>query len=164
MKKSQPEIEMTIDSIRVAQKVDKDNHVVLGNDTSSPIDPYVRVLMLKERKGDRYLPIWIGPSEANNIVVKLQSTLIQRPLTHDFIISIVNFTGMVLKNVVISDIKDDCFYAITRLECDGQLIEIDCRPSDAVAVAIRANAPIYATEKVLGKSSVTPDDFTISEK
>ena len=153
--KTPPEVEMTIESIRVGQRTDENNRVIIGNDTSAPVNPYEHVLILKEIKGNRYLPIWIGPSEADNITVKLQYVDVPRPLTHDYLCGIIDALGATVENIVISKLEKDCFYAITRLGCDGGLIEVDCRPSDAIAVAVRMMAPIYTTEEVLEKTAIT---------
>jgi len=155
-----PEIEMEINSIRVSLRSD----VNVTNETIPPNIPHqlipsmnneVHVLVLKERKGNRYLPIWIHPYESANISVRLQGTNMPRPQTHDFLCDIIMMLGATVENVVISELKDDCYYAKTRLNCDGQLLEIDCRPSDAVNVAVRTGVPIYTTEEVLEKASVT---------
>jgi len=133
-------IEMIIDSIRVS----------LMN--------YQRVVILKEKKGERYLPCWIGPAEADAIAVKMQDVYVPRPLTHDFCLAIVHaFKGSV-KHVIISDLKNDTFYAKVVLESGRKQTEIDCRPSDALAVAVRVGAPIFADEKVLGKAATLLDE------
>jgi bifunctional DNase/RNase len=138
-------VEMTVDSIRAVQ---------VTTDTLRASDAYRHVLVLKELKGDRYLPILIGPSEADSIAVRLERSPVPRPLTHDFIIAIIDLMGGSIKNVVISELKNDCWYARTILDCDGHPAEVDCRPSDAIAVAVRAEVPIYATEEILKKQSI----------
>jgi bifunctional DNase/RNase len=147
-KKIPNEIEMTIDSIRAGQ-----NFI----DSSVPAEAHPRVLVLKEIHGDRYIPIWIEPHEADNIAVRLQGVAVPRPLTHDFALNIILSTGATVESILISKFENDCWYAVTRLNCDGQLKEIDCRPSDAIALAVRAGVPIFATKGVLEKGAVTAD-------
>ncbi len=135
-------IEIVIDSIRVS----------LMN--------YQRVVILKEKAGERYVPIWIGLAEADAIVVKLQGATVPRPLSHDLLYSIINALGATIDFIVISDLKGDTFYANIVLKVDGGQIEIDSRPSDALALAIRSEAPIYVDEIVLDKASILLDKET----
>ncbi len=142
-------IEMVVDSIRVS----------LMN--------YQRVVILREKTGERYVPIWIGPAEADAIAVKLQGTTMPRPLSHDLLYSIINALGATINFIVPSDIKGDTFYANIILKVDGGQREIDSRPSDALALAVRSEAPIYVEEAVLDKASILLDKETgkpISEK
>ncbi len=134
--------EMTVDSIRVS----------LMN--------YQRVVILKEKAADRYLPIWIGPSEADAIAVKLQGVSVPRPLTHDLMRSIIDTLGATINSIVVNDLKNDTFYAKILLDVDGEQIEIDSRPSDALALAVRAQVPIYAEESVLDKAGILLDTET----
>lgn len=136
------EIEMVIDSIRVS----------LMN--------YQRVVILKEKEAERYLPIWIGPAEADAIAVKMQGIAVARPLTHDFVCAVINTFGGDVKSAIISDLKNDCFYAKVVLKKDKEQIEIDCRPSDALAIALRVGAPIFANEKVLAEAGILLDPET----
>lgn len=135
-------IEMVVDSIRVS----------LMN--------YQRVVILKEKEADRYLPIWIGPSEADAIAVKLQGQTLPRPLTHDLLCSVIDSLGASINHIVINDLRNDTFYARILLRVDGQQLEIDSRPSDALALAVRAKVPIYAEETVLDKASIVLDRET----
>ena len=135
-------IEMTIDSIRVS----------LMN--------YQRVVILKEKMAKRYLPIWIGPSEADAIAVKLQGVTVPRPLTHDLLGSVIDSLGAALDSIIVSDLKSDTFYAKIILNVDGQQVEIDSRPSDALALAVRTDAPIFAEEAVLDKAGILLDEET----
>ncbi|KSV16825.1 hypothetical protein CY91_05885 [Dehalococcoides mccartyi] len=132
-------IEMTIDSIRVS----------LMN--------YQRVVLLKEKTADRYLPIWIGTAEAEAIAVKLQGVAVPRPLTHDLLGTVIDVLGAKVRSIVVDDLKNDTFYAKVLLEVDGEQMEIDCRPSDALALAVRVNVPIYAADSVLEKASIMLD-------
>jgi bifunctional DNase/RNase len=133
-------IEMVIDSIRVS------------------FMNYQRVVILKEKKGERYLPCWIGPAEADAIAVKMQDVYVPRPLTHDFCLAIVHALKGTVKHAIISDLKNDTFYAKVVLESGGKQSEIDCRPSDALAVAVRVGSPIFADEKVLRKAGIYLDE------
>ena len=135
-------IELTIDSIRVS----------LMN--------YQRVVILKEKEAERYLPIWIGPAEADAIAVKLQGVTVPRPLTHDLLHSAINALGATINSIIINDLKSDTFYAIIILNVDGGQIEVDSRPSDALALAVRAGMPIFAEESVLDKAGILLDKET----
>jgi bifunctional DNase/RNase len=132
-------IEMTIEGIRVS----------LMN--------YQRVVILKEKDADRYLPIWIGPAEADAIAVRLQEVAVARPLTHDLLRSVLDALGAQVSCIVVNDLSNDTFYARIMLEVDGRALEIDSRPSDAIALAVRAQVPIYAEEAVLEKAGVFLD-------
>jgi uncharacterized protein len=135
-------IEMTIDSIRVS----------LMN--------YQRVVILKEKTAERYLPIWIGPAEADAIAVKLQGVNVPRPLTHDLLRSVIDSLGASVNSIVVSDLKNDTFFAKIILNVDGGPVEIDSRPSDALALAVRAEVPIFADESVLEKAGIFLDQET----
>ena len=135
-------IEMTIDSIRVS----------LMN--------YQRVVILKEKMAERYLPIWIGPAEADAIAVKLQGVNVPRPLTHDLLRSVIDTLGATINSVIVSDLKSDTFYAKLILDVDGGRVEIDSRPSDALALAVRAEVPVFVDETVLDKAAILLDHET----
>jgi hypothetical protein len=135
-------IEMSIDSIRVS----------LMN--------YQRVVMLKEKIAERYLPIWIGPAEADAIAVKLQGVTVPRPLTHDLLRTVINTLGATINSIIVSDLRNDTFYAKIIFDVDGGQIEVDSRPSDALALAVRAEVPIYAEEVVLDKAGILLDKET----
>ena len=135
-------IEMAIDSIRVC----------LMN--------YQRVVILKEKMAERYLPIWIGPAEADAIAVKLQGVTVPRPLTHDLLRSVIDALGVTINSIIVSDLKNDTFYAKVILNVDGRQVEIDSRPSDALALAVRAEVPIYAEDAVLDKAGILLDKET----
>ncbi len=132
-------IEMTIEGIRVS----------LMN--------YQRVVILKEKDSDRYLPIWIGPAEADAIAVRLQEVAVARPLTHDLLRNVLERLGAEVESVVVNDLSNDTFYAQIVLKVNGQRVEIDSRPSDAIALAVRAQIPIYAEDAVLEKAGVLLD-------
>lgn len=132
-------IELTIESIRVN----------LVN--------YQRVVILKEKNADRYLPIWIGAAEADAIAVRLQDVAVARPLTHDLLRSVIDSLGATIEYIVVNDLSNDTFFARVVLTQDGRTLEIDSRPSDAIALAVRAKVPIYAEESVLEKAGVLLD-------
>jgi bifunctional DNase/RNase len=135
-------LEMTVDSIRVSPQ------------------NYQRVVILKEKESDRYLPIWIGPAEADAIAVKLQDLSVPRPLTHDLLGTIIDSLGGTIDHILVSDLQNDTFYAKITIQANGESKEIDCRPSDAVALAVRAKVPIYANEEVMDKAGIHLDKET----
>ena len=109
------------------------------------------VVLLKEQSGQRILPIWIGPNEASVIALELSGMSYRRPLTHDLIRSILNAFDAVVQKVVISAIKNDTYYAhFYILAAENALMEIDARPSDSIAMALKMKAPIYVTEDLDG--------------
>ena len=135
-------IEMTIDSIRVS----------LMN--------YQQVVILKEKMAERYLPIWIGPAEAEAIRLKLQGVSVPRPLTHDLLHAMIDALGASVNSIIISELKSDTFYAKIVLNVDSGQMEVDSRPSDAMALAVRADVPIYAEETVMDKAGILLDKET----
>jgi bifunctional DNase/RNase len=132
-------IEMTIESIRVS----------LMN--------YQRVVILKEKSSDRYLPIWIGPAEADAIAVQLQEVAVARPLTHDLLRAAIEQLGGQVNHIIVNDLTNDTFYARIVLDVRGDSMELDSRPSDAIALAVRAKVPIFAEEAVLDRAGVLLD-------
>jgi bifunctional DNase/RNase len=118
---------------------------------------YQRVVILKEKEADRYLPIWIGPAEADAITVRLQEVAVARPLTHDLLRDVLDKLGAQVESVLVNDLADDTFYARIYLTVNGERIEIDSRPSDAIALAVRVQVPIYAEETVLERAGVQLD-------
>lgn len=132
-------MELVIDSIRVS----------LLN--------YQRVVILRVKDSDRYLPIWIGPSEADAIALKLQDVSVPRPLTHDLLRAVIVSLGATVNHIVVSDLTDDTFYAKIVLQHNGTTMEVDSRPSDAIALAVRSQVPIYAEDTVLDKAGVQMD-------
>jgi len=115
------------------------------------------VVILKEVGRERYLPIWIGPWEANAIAMKLQELTPERPLTHDLFASTLDRIGARIERVVVSDLADDTFRARMQISVDGRDLDIDARPSDAIALAVRAGVTIYATDEVLERAGVVPE-------
>jgi uncharacterized protein len=118
---------------------------------------YQRVVILKEKEAERYLPIWIGAAEADAIAVRLQEVQVARPLTHDLLRSAIESLGGQITSVVVNDLSNDTFYAHIILDINGRQMEIDSRPSDAIALAVRARVPIFAEESVLDRAGVLLD-------
>ncbi len=115
---------------------------------------YKRVVMLKEKTERRYLPIWIGHFEADAIAIPMQNVPVTRPLTHDLLGSVIQSLGARLTQVVINQLADETFYAKLVLDADGRHVEVDSRPSDAIALAIRTKVPIYVDESVLDQAGM----------
>jgi bifunctional DNase/RNase len=109
------------------------------------------VVILKEKEGERVLPIWIGPAEAQAIARELAGQRFPRPLTHDLLATIVEGLKGKITRVVISDLKENTFFANLVIERDGEVISIDARPSDSIAVALRAGADLFVNEKLLAE-------------
>lgn len=125
---------------------------------------YQRVVLLHEVDGERYLPIWIGPYEADAIAVCLKEKTVPRPLTHDLLKELVYCLGASVSYINIYDLKGDTFFAHVALtKNDGEQIIIDCRPSDALALAVRCEAPVYAEENVLERAGINMDRETMTE-
>ncbi len=121
---------------------------------------YQRVVILREKKAGRYLPIWIGAAEADAIAVKLQGVTVPRPLTHDLLVLVIDSLGATVDSIIVNDLKSDTFYAKVILNVDGGQVEIDSRPSDALALAVRAGVPIFVDEAVLDKAGIVLDEET----
>ena len=114
-----------------------------------------RVVILKDGQGDRYLFIWIATAEAYSIAMELQGTTSLRPLTHDLLKSVIAELGGTIVSVIINDLSDDIYYARLVLDANGRHVEVDSRPSDAIALAVRAKVPIYVADSVLENAGVT---------
>ena len=112
-----------------------------------PLAQYV--ITLEEVDGSRLIPIWIGVSEGTSIVMVLEGEKFKRPLTHDLAVNFIKTLGGSLEKVVISDLKDNAYYATIVLKQDDKALEIDSRPSDAIALSVRTGAPIFIEDKVL---------------
>jgi len=117
-----------------------------------------RIVILRDEKNDRYLTIWIGPYEAEAITVELQNVEVARPLTHDLLKSVIEQMGGKIKHIIVSDLRNDIFYAHIVVELNGSDIEVDSRPSDAMALAVRAKVPIFVAEVVMQKAASPPDE------
>lgn len=132
-------VEMTVESVRINLATQQ------------------RVVILKATKQERYLFIWIAYAEAYAIAVELQGTTSPRPLTHDLLKNVIEELHAKIESIVISDLIDEVYYARIVLDVDGRHVEIDSRPSDAIALAVRAKTPIYIEESVLERAGVTPE-------
>lgn len=119
---------------------------------------YQRVVILREKDADRYLPIWIGPAEADAIAVRLQDVTVARPLTHDLLRNLIEQLGGRVAYIVVNDLSNDTFFARIVLDVNGETVEVDSRPSDAIALAVRVDAPIYAEDTVLDRAGVILDE------
>ncbi len=116
-----------------------------------------RVVVLKEVDTDRYLPIWIGPFEADAITIQLQGVEVSRPLTHDLLKSVIDEMGAKISHVIVSELKNDTFYARIIMDVGGDSMEIDARPSDAIALSVRVSAPLFVAEEVMDMAAITPE-------
>ncbi len=112
------------------------------------------VVLLKTEDGERYLPIWIGHAEAGAILARLQDTETPRPMTHDLLANLVGDLGAQVVRVAVTDLRDGTFYAAITLRRDGGDIEVDSRPSDAIALAVRVDAPIFVADDVIAENAV----------
>src|SRR5919107_2272206 len=119
--------------------------------------PSQHVVILRDAEGERYLPIWIGPWEANAIAMRLQGVTPERPMTHDLFSRTLSELGVTVKQIVVSDLSEDTFRARLLLQVDDREVDLDARPSDAIALAVRAGVPIFATDAVLDRAGVIPE-------
>jgi bifunctional DNase/RNase len=138
-------IEVTIDSIRIS------------------LVSQHRIVLLKELDSDRQLPIWIGPCEADAITIELQDVKVARPLTADLVNVVINDLGGTISHVLIRELTEQVFHASLFIDINDEMHEIDCRPSDAIAVAVRAKVPIFANEEVLEEAGVLPEPDLVGE-
>ena len=132
-------LELEIESIRVRQETQQ------------------RAVVLKVKDSDLYLPIFIGQFEVEAIRFKLMNVEVERPMTHDLLGSVIDDLGGTIHSIVVSELKNDTFFAKIVIDTNGTLIEIDARPSDALALAVRSEAPIYAEDDVVEKAGVSLD-------
>jgi len=121
------------------------------------LDPVTNmpIVILKDVNGNSVLPIWVGIYEANAIALEIEKVTTPRPMTHDLIKNLLVGLGAQVHKVVVTELRDDTFYALIWLERDGQVISIDSRPSDALALALRTDSPIYVEEDVLKNSKIS---------
>jgi bifunctional DNase/RNase len=138
-------IEVAIDSVRVS----------LTNQQ--------RIVILKQIDQERYLPIWIGLYEAEAITIALQDIQVARPQTHDLLKTLIQSLNAKLLHVEVMSLSDDVFYGNLVLEIDDERIDVDCRPSDALALAARMRAPIYVTEDVMDQAGIVPEEDITSD-
>ncbi len=122
-----------------------------------------RIVILKDVHSERFLPIWIGPYEAEAITVSLQQMEVARPLTHDLLRNVLNTLGAEVVQVNITELRDDVFYARIMIRVDGRVLEIDSRPSDALALSVRVKVPIYVDESVMDQAAGEPEESVDEE-
>jgi len=140
-------VEMTVESVRV--------HMLSSR----------HVVILKDTDRERYLPIWIGPWEASSIAMRLQGLESERPLTHDLFTSALDVLGVTVERVIIAALADETYHARLVLDRDGTLFEVDARPSDALALAVRTGSRIYAALDVLEQAALGADsELTIGDE
>lgn len=116
-----------------------------------------RIVMLRDVDGERQLPIWIGPCEAEAITIELQDVEIARPVTHDLLKNTITEMGGTVSHILINELRDQVFYARLFVDVSGDMLEIDCRPSDAIAVAVRAKVPVFVDEAVMEEAGIVPE-------
>ena len=130
------------------------------------IDPNTQspVVVLKDETGEIGLPIWIGPAEATSIASALKGLALNRPLTHDLMLTSLQELGAKVERIMITELKDATYFAELVISKGDKVTVLDCRPSDAIAMAVRTSAPIYVAQKVLDQAKVQlpPDDQTVS--
>ena len=117
-----------------------------------------RVVILKDAESNRYLPIWIGPYEADAITIHLQDVQVPRPLTHDLLKNVIETLGAEVLHIIISGLEKNTYFARIILDAEGDTIEIDSRPSDAIALGVRVNAPIYVADEVMDQAGLKPEE------
>src|SRR5512141_794600 len=132
-------VEVTIDSVRISLM--SQHRIVVLKDTDSP----------------RFLPIWIGPFEADAIAIELQGVEVARPLTHDLLRSVIDKLGAEVEHVAITDLRNDTFYAEIAVRANGTRMHVDSRPSDAIALAVRTHVPVYVSEQVMEQAAIVPE-------
>ena len=118
------------------------------------LDPITNmpIIILKDVDERKALPIWVGIFEANAIALELEKVSTPRPMTHDLLKSMLDGLGATVRQVIVNDLKDNTFFAVIELNHNGGVVNIDSRPSDAIALALRVNAPIFVTEKVVSQA------------
>jgi len=128
----------------------------------SLVSPH-RIIVLKQLNAERYLPIWIGAFETEAISMHLQGIEPPRPMTHDLIVRLLKTLGVKLRYIYINDLHSDTFYCELVLDVKGEDMVVDCRPSDAIALAVRLDVPIYVHEDVLQGAGVVPEESLLEE-
>ncbi len=116
------------------------------------------IVLLKEKEGERYLPIWIGPVEATAIALGMQGIETQRPMTHDLMRDLLQGTGISVERIVITELREGTFYAEIQMSQNGDSVSVSSRPSDALALAVRMNLTIFADEAVIEEASIAVKD------
>jgi uncharacterized protein len=130
-------------------------HLGLDRTTNTP------VVILQEQDGQRVLPIWIGPAEASAIAMELAGVKFSRPLTHDLLKQVIVGLGAELRKVIITQVKDNTYFAELHIYRGDSVIQIDARPSDSIALALRLKAPIFTSDTLLELTSIDTTDNTI---
>lgn len=132
------------------------------------VDPSTNapIVILKDVAGDAVLPIWVGPYEANAIWLEIEKASTLRPMTHDLLKNLIHGLNAEIERIVVTELKDDTFYAVIWMQQNGEAVSLDARPSDAIALALRADCPIYVSEDVLKIAKVIPNaaDSATSEE
>jgi hypothetical protein len=132
-------------------------HLGLDRTTNTP------VVILQEQNGERVLPIWIGPAEASAIAMELAGMKFARPLTHDLLKQVIVGLGADLRKVIITQVKDNTYYAELHIYRGDAVINIDARPSDSIAVALRLKAPIFTSDELLENTTIDTSELTSTE-
>lgn len=132
-------VEVTIDSVRVS------------------LMSQHRIVVLKDTNSARFLPIWIGPFEADAITIELQNVEVARPLTHDLLKATIEKLGAEIVQVAITELRNDTFFAEVTLRVNGRRMAIDARPSDAIALAVRARVSVYVAAEVMDQAAIIPE-------
>ena len=122
------------------------------------------IVLLKTAEGNKFLPIWIGHPEAAAILMKLQSATTPRPMTHDLVTDMLEQLGAQVIRITVTELRENTFYAQITVQLDGSEIEVDSRPSDAIALAIRAEAPIFAADDVIEESAIEFEGEEVNEE
>jgi hypothetical protein len=133
-------IEVTIESIRVS--------LMSQN----------RIVVLREEGGERFIPIWIGPFEADAITLQLQGMEVPRPLTHDLLKNVIETLGAEVLHILISGLEKNTYFARIVIDMEGDTLEIDSRPSDAIALAVRTSSPLYVADEVMAQAGMQPEE------
>ena len=122
------------------------------------------IVLLKTKDGNKYLPIWIGQPEAAAILMKLQGATTPRPMTHDLLTEILGQLDAHVVRITVTELRENTFYAQVTVQMDGNEVEVDSRPSDAIALAIRAEAPIFAADDVIEESAIEFEGEDVNEE
>ena len=122
------------------------------------------IVLLKTAEGNKFLPIWIGHPEAAAILMKLQGASTPRPMTHDLVTDMLDQLGAQVTRITVTELRENTFYAQITVQLDGSEIEVDSRPSDAIALAVRADAPIFAADDVIEESAIEFEGEEVTEE
>ena len=124
----------------------------------------IPIVILKDTGSQLFLPIWIGVPEAKAIAIRIEGVELPRPMTHDLLRSLVETLGARVEKIVISDLRDNTFYALIHLQRDGSILTVDARPSDAIALALRVSAPIFVLKSVMEKAQAVDLAAQVSDE